>query len=445
MAEKITVTIPHETVNDETVRILSWRVVSGSRVEKEQFICEVETSKAVMEIHAPDAGIVQYVAAVGDEVPVGSIICEIIPEGQKEKELEISLVTTTAEPKVFVTDLPPARFTPLAQKIAAECGVDPAVFPAGTLVRSNDVLSKAGKLVAKIDARPEECSPTNQESRPARQDGQSANAPVVGVSVDWVDLERRKVLEGRILGMGQAACIQSSVTSMCSVPKLRARVERLGLSTVGPNALIIFEVARLLHKYPMFNALYDRGRIGHYQDVNIGWAIDGGQGLVVPVIKHADQKSLREIASIMEQHVEAYVGNSLAPVDFLGGTFTISDLSGDGVSFFQPLISQGQSAILGIGSDTTRESIESWSLTLAFDHQLTEGRKAAQFLRALSGRLEVHSGLERTPTDGLHPSESEQFCVLCQRDGSALRQINAILLKSVIPPGLVCSICLAGY
>jgi len=442
MPETISVTIPHETVNDESVKILSWKVVSGSRVEKEQLICEVETSKAVMEIHAPGAGMVQYLAAVGDEVPVGSVICEIIPEPQKQPDL--TLIEAKAEPAAPIADSPPARFTPLARNVAAEYGIDQAAFPPGTLVRSSDILRKAGKLAPKVEARPEWFTP-NQVRGSTRHDGQSENTPVVGVPVDWIDLPRRKILEGRILGMGQAACIQSSVTLMCRAAKLRARVDKLGLSAVGLNALIIFEVARLLRKYPMFNALFDRGRIGQYREVNIGWAIDGGQGLVVPVIKHADQKSLHEIASIMEQHVEAYVGNSLAPGDFLSGTFTVSDLSGDGASFFQPLINRGQSAILGIGSDMASESREPFYLTLAFDHQLAEGRSAAHFLRELCGRLEVHAEIERTRTDGFHSSDSERFCVLCQRDESTLREFRAILVKSEVPPGSVCSICLAGY
>ena len=441
MAETIKVTIPHETVNDETVRILSWKVVSGSHVEKEQFICEVETSKAVMEIHAPDAGMLQYVAAVGDEVPIGSIICEIIAKVQKEPEF--ILIATGEEPKAALTDLPPARFTPLARNVAAECGIDQAAFQPGTLVRSSDVLLKAGKAALKTEARAGRSS-SNREGESTRDDGQPTNAPVVGVPVDWVELPRRKILEGRILGRGQAASIQSSLTVICRAAKLRARVDKVGLSPVGMNALIVFEVARLLHKYPMFNALYDQGRMGQYREVNVGWAIDGGQGLVVPVVKDADRKSLREIASIMEQHVEAYVGDSLTPVDFLHGTFTVSDLSGDGVSFFQPLISQGQSAILGVGSDLAIEGNEPLYLTLAFDHQLAEGRRAAQFLRELSGRLEVHAALERTPMDGPHSAHSERFCVLCQRDENALNKLKAILVKSELPPGSVCSVCLAG-
>jgi pyruvate/2-oxoglutarate dehydrogenase complex dihydrolipoamide acyltransferase (E2) component len=435
MVDTIKVFIPHETVNDETVRILSWKVASGSRVEKDQILCEVETSKALVEIHAPDAGLVRYAAAVGDEVMVGSILCEIFPEMQSTPE--VVLIPRNATSQAVVAELPPARFTSLAQKIAADYGIDKTDFPPGTLVRSSDVLLKAGKTVPHVERGPGRSSP-KPGSRSSSEDDPLSNLPVAGVAVDWTELPRKKTVEGRILRAGQAATIQSSVTLICRAAGLRARVDKLGLSAIGMNALIVFELARLLRKYPMFNALFNQGRKGQYREVNIGWAIDGGQGLVVPVIKNADQKSLGEIARTMEQHLEAYLGNSMTPDDFLGGTFTVSDLSGEGISLFQPLISQGQSAILGVGSEMIRESGESLYLTLAFDHQVAEGRSAAQLLRELSVRLEVHASLERT-------AHGERFCVLCQRDEDALKKYKAILVKSEIPPGSVCSICLSGW
>ena len=78
--------------------------------------------------------------------------------------------------------------------------------------------------------------------------------------------------------------MQSQVTSSVRAPRLRARLERLGLGPVGLGALVIFEAARLLRKYPEFNAVHDRGRIGSYKAVNVGWAVDGGDGLMVPVV-----------------------------------------------------------------------------------------------------------------------------------------------------------------
>ena len=92
-----------------------------------------------------------------------------------------------------------------------------------------------------------------------------------------------------------------------------------------------------------------------------------------------------------------YVEGKLATSDFLGGTFTISDLSGDGISHFHPLISQGQAAILGVGGELDGAGNETLYLTLAFDHQLAEGRKAAQFVRELARRLEAHAALEPAP------------------------------------------------
>jgi pyruvate/2-oxoglutarate dehydrogenase complex dihydrolipoamide acyltransferase (E2) component len=448
VAEIIEVIISQETVNDESVRILLWNVASGSRVENEQLVCEVETSKAVVEIHSPAAGIIEYTATAGNEVPVGSVICRIIPTGASTaKAFPTNKKALAPEeaglpPAEEAVDLPPARLSPLAQKVAAEYGIAPKSFPSGTVVRKDDVLRKAGKLPPAPAGVPEKVAIRKDIEKDACA---GENAPVPGVLVDWAELPRRKIIEGRILGTGQASTVQSAITVSCQAGKLRERLDRMGFSVIGLNALVLFEAARLLRKYPAFNALHDRGRVGVYREINIGWAIDGGQGLVVPVVKQADSKSLREITGIMDLHVEAYVGSSLAPNDFLGGTFTVSDLSRDGVSFFQPLISRGQSAILGVGSDSNGADGELLYLTLAFDHQVAEGRMAARFLRELSRRLEAHAGLDGIGGAEAGASESELFCLLCQRDGETLRSLNACLVRSELPPGLICSICLMGF
>ena len=336
------------------------------------------------------------------------------------------------------TDLPPARLTPLAVKLAAEFGFARESFARGSLVRRDDVLRRAGKLPAATAAASPSPSPVSTKPVAAEP---VENAPVAGVAVEWTDLPRRKVFEAKVLGQGHARTVQSQVTFSVRAPRLRARLERLGLGSVGLGALVIFEAARLLRKYPEFNAVHDRGRIGSYKAVNVGWAVDGGDGLMVPVIPAADEKTPQEIAEIMQRHIDAYVEGKLATSDFLGGTFTISDLSGDGISHFNPLISQGQSAILGVGGELDGAGNETLYLTLAFDHQLTEGRKAAQFVRELAGRLEAHAALEPAPVQ--EAPEDEPYCALCQRDAAALRAIRGMLVKSGIPAGYVCSVCLA--
>jgi pyruvate/2-oxoglutarate dehydrogenase complex dihydrolipoamide acyltransferase (E2) component len=475
MPEIVFVTIPQETVNDESVRILSWKVASGSKVEKDQQLCEVETSKAVMDIEAPESGVLVYSAAAGDEIPVGSTICQIVPEGiaipsMTESATEIaqgdpvgqaaaveapaSVVESSppiatapstgvikaglpsdeaVEPVIDTADLPPARLTPLAAKLAAEFGFAKDSFARGALVRRDDVLRRAGKLPAASAAKAVAQKPAAVEP--------VENAPVTGVAVVWTDLPRRKIFEAKVLGQGQARTVQSQVTSSVRAPRLRARLERLGLTSLGLGALVIFEAARLLRKYPEFNAVHDRGRIGVYGEVNVGWAIDGGQGLMVPVISKVDEKTAQEIVEIMQRHIDGYVEGKLGTTDFLGGTFTVSDLSGDGISHFHPLISQGQAAILGVGGELDGAGNETLYLTLAFDHQLAEGRKAAQFVRELAGRLEAHAALEPAPVQ--EAPEGEPYCALCQRDVAALRAIRGMLVKSEIPAGYVCSVCLA--
>src|ERR1700733_9969991 len=108
--EIVYVTIPQETVNDESVRILSWKVASGATVEQDQPLCEVETSKAVMDIEAPAAGTVVYSAAAGDEVPVGSTICQIVPAGM-------------AVPSMAQTATEIAQGDPVGQAAAVEAPV----------------------------------------------------------------------------------------------------------------------------------------------------------------------------------------------------------------------------------------------------------------------------------------------------------------------------------
>ena len=240
MSEIVFVTIPQETVNDESVRILAWKVASGSKVQKDDQLCEVETSKAVMDIEAPEAGTVVYSAAAGDEVPVGATICQIVPEGMaapsmletataiaqgdpagQANAVEAPVVVVEASPAagpvthvaaarveipadtaveaaIDTADLPPARLTPLAAKLAVEFGYAKESFPRGALVRRDDVLRRAGKLPAAAPA------PGKAADKPAVSEP-VANTPVAGVGVTWSDLPRRKTFEaeGARAGTGE--------------------------------------------------------------------------------------------------------------------------------------------------------------------------------------------------------------------------------------------------
>lgn len=440
MTDPIEVIIPQETVNDLTARVVGWKVKSGTRVTKDQVICELETSKAVMEISAPEAGVIEYSASEGDEVPIGAVLCRISRDGSRPSQVTAAREGASPEgPRAIPqeSDVRPARFTPLARRLLDELGLSGDDFPPGALVRRQDVLNRADRRLS--DGRGPAVDTSTPQPQDAQAQPQRSGIPVAGVPVEWSSLPRRKRVEVQVLSGGQAGTLPSSVTTSCRSPRVNGG--RMGGSMAGLTPLVVFEVARLLRRYPALNAVYAQGRVGHYQAINVGWAIDGGKGLVVPVVRNADTKGYSEIVGIMEGHIESYLEDSLAPTDFSGGTFTVTDLSEAGVRFFQPLISSGQSAILGVGRDSGVHGEGALYLTLAFDHQVAEGRLAAQFLEDLGRRIEAHAA---SSGGGVEGTPSEAFCLLCQRDAATLQKQRVVLVRSEVPRGLVCSNCLAG-
>jgi pyruvate/2-oxoglutarate dehydrogenase complex dihydrolipoamide acyltransferase (E2) component len=216
------------------------------------------------------------------------------------------------------------------------------------------------------------------------------------------ELSRAKRVEIKYLASGAAHTLASVVTVPCPAAGLRAALAHLPELGQGGTAVIVYEAARLLKKYPVFNAYYADGRVHYYEQVNVGFAVDGGHGLKVPVIAQADRKGLPEIAREMEDRILDYVNDALPLAALAGGTFTLTDLSAEGVTSFHPLINQGQSAILGIGAAyaSGEPGRASFNLILAFDHQLAEGRTAARMLCELRDRLATYEGVGARPRGG---------------------------------------------
>jgi 2-oxoglutarate dehydrogenase E2 component (dihydrolipoamide succinyltransferase) len=206
-------------------------------------------------------------------------------------------------------------------------------------------------------------------------------------------LPKSKMAEARYLLAGSNA-LASSVSVACPTRGLRAAAARHPEWGSLPSAAIVFEAARLMRKHPVFNAFYDDGAVNYYDEVNAGFAVDAGEGLKVPVIRDADKKDLGAIAREIQDLLLAYTNGEITLEAASGGTFTVSDLSGEGVLSFQPLINHRQSAILGVGAEffATGSSEGFYQLVLAFDHRLTEGRAAAQFLKDLRGQLSAYEG-----------------------------------------------------
>lgn len=412
MIEAIPVVLPPGTVADETVRLISWAVSSGQHVVKDQLLVEIETSKALLEVPAPSAGYVWCCYKAGDDVAVTAPVCFITPTLDPAGINHADIACAAGPEKGG--NLHAARLTRRAAEVASELGLDLSTFPRGSLVRSRDL---------PVTSPPATSLPAGSPPPAARVDG---------LALRWQRLPKRKKAEALVLAAGQADSIPCFVSVSYPTAELRAKlIRRKAASSV--SAIIVFEVARLLKKHPQFNSAHSKGWAGLYEKVNIGWALDDGQGLVVPVIRDADQKSMSEIEADISRYSAAYVRNQISARDLANATFTISDLSGAGASIFLPLISRGQSSILGVGSNT---------LTLAFDHQLAEGHSAARFLTELSERLGEHdraSAASEVEATGL-------CCSFCGCGTEELQSNRGFLLRCEFPhQGYVCNLCLLNY
>jgi pyruvate/2-oxoglutarate dehydrogenase complex dihydrolipoamide acyltransferase (E2) component len=168
--------------------------------------------------------------------------------------------------------------------------------------------------------------------------------------------------------------------------------------------------------------------------------MDDGRGLKVAVMPNCDERSLQEIVAMLDDLGVAYIEDKLTPAQIANPTFTISDMSGLGVSAFLPLISDNQAAILGVGGEQFAPGSDygAYTLTLTFDHQLSDGRTAALFLNDLKFRLGRYEGV----AEG---ASQETTCSRCYRTAEELRELNEHLLRSAASGSYLCSLCASGY
>jgi pyruvate dehydrogenase E2 component (dihydrolipoamide acetyltransferase) len=215
----------------------------------------------------------------------------------------------------------------------------------------------------------------------------------------------RKVIAERMLSSLQTTAqltLHSSADARALLAlrkRLKASDALLGLQTITINDLILFAVARVLIQYPMLNATLSDNVITQVHDVNLGFAVDTPRGLLVPVIRQANQLSLRLLAQEGKRLVTAIQAGNIAPDEMAEGTFTVTNLGNLGIEQFTPILNVPQVAILGVGSvnlkavatsdemDGEIEFIPHIGLSLTINHQAVDGAPGARFLQALSQGL----------------------------------------------------------
>lgn len=436
--------MPKFDMDQEKATIISWSKQEGDHVEFDETVLTVETEKVAIDVPAPATGTLAGILYKGgDVVPVTQVIAYILKEGETlanvpksegaapPAKTEVIPVSQTASAPQAV----PVNATPIATRMAKEEGVDLSkVQTSGDRITREDV---ERYLTSQKTAGRVTVPATPAARRAARESGvvletvsgsgprgrvQSVDVMAVAKSVPAAKKEgggrkvevipltsiRRMIAERMQQSFQEAPHIALTVeVDMTEAENARKRfnqqAEKLGQPRITVTALLIKVVAWALVRNPYLNASFNSDSISLWKEVNIGVAAAAPQGLVVPVLKGADQLGVSEINMHLIELAERARENKLKLEDVQGGTFTISNLGMFGIRQFRAVINPPESAILAVGSLVRMPKVVDaqdrvevrlmMSLTLSADHRVVDGIVAARFLSDLVIGLETPSML----------------------------------------------------
>jgi pyruvate dehydrogenase E2 component (dihydrolipoamide acetyltransferase) len=425
--------LPELGENVETADVAAVLVAAGDVVQRDQPVIEVETEKASLEVPATCEGRVAEVRVKrGDKVSVGDVILVVEavpgeaaatptdakpekkrrrkpapPREQAEREAEDEAppaaddAAVVAFPRAGSREEPEigetAPAAPAVRALARELGVDvadvPGSGPDGRISR-DDVKAYVKRLVS---------------HRGAPDSGRAQREPSLPDFGRWGPVEREAlgaVRRATAAAMSTAWATIPHVTQFDSadITQLEAMRRRFNERPEAEGhrltitAIAVKLVARALAQFPRFNASLDleAGEIVYKRYVHVGVAVDTERGLLVPVVREADRKSLLQIAGELAELADRARSRKLKPEEMRGGTFTVSNLGGLGTTYFSPIVNWPEVALLGVGRGEIEAVHEEGRfvprrllpLSLSYDHRLIDGADAARFLRWVAEALE---------------------------------------------------------
>jgi len=384
------VEIPKLGLTMERGRISNWHKNEGDYVKKGETIFELETDKINTEVEAPDNGyILKVLIDEGTEVNVFSPACIMGEKGEDitnftykldnkkvresyTKKIEKKSVQSKNDVKAEI------KISPLARRLAKEHGVDfTKIKPTGADGR----IVKQDILVAIEETKTKEVSPKRDKGEPSHR-----KIPLIGI---------RKIIAQKMYESKRNIPHVYFRTSVDATNIMRLRNQSDDRPSV--NDIIIKIVAGALEEFTEINVSFINNEIHYHNHINVGFAVSIDEGIIVPVIRNANRKSLREIKKETEELIEKARTGKLLPDDITGGTFTVSNLGMYQIDDFIAIINPPESSILAIGrikdcvyADKGEIAIRpEMILTLSVDHRAIDGAYAAQFLEKIKDDLET--------------------------------------------------------
>ena len=373
---------PGESISE--VEIAEWLVVDGEYVEKDQIIAEIDSDKATLELPAEQSGVITLKADEGDVVQLGQVVCHIDTSAKgSPKETSaakpVEIVEDKKEVSQPVVDTKSDVLSPAARKIAEEKNID---------INQITGTGKAGRI-------------TKQDvllGKPAMGNFNNSNR---SESRNKLSMLRRKVAERLVTVKNETAMLTTfNEVDMSSIFELRKKYKEKFKEKHGVNLgfMSFFTLAsvRALKEFPAVNSMIDGSEMISYSYCDISIAVSGPKGLMVPVIRSAEELKFKGVELEVKRLAERARDGQITVDEMTGGTFTISNGGVFGSMLSTPIINPPQSAILGMHNIVERpiavngkvEIRPVMYLALSYDHRIIDGRESVGFLVHIKEALE---------------------------------------------------------
>jgi 2-oxoglutarate dehydrogenase E2 component (dihydrolipoamide succinyltransferase) len=393
---------PGESISE--VEIAQWLVSDGDYVEKDQTIAEVDSDKATLELPAEQSGVITLKAAEGDVVKVGQVVCLIDTSAARPAGAAPAAKAEEKKEEVVVA-------APVAEKAAAP-------VPSPDPVKKESYASgtpsiAAAKIMAENNVAANKVNGTGKDGRITKQDViaamsggfSTADAQGWGGSRDQnrekMSMLRRKIAERLVSVKNETAMLTTfNEVDMKPIMDLRSKYKDAFAKhhevNLGFMSFFTKAVTEALNLYPAVNAQIDGNEMIFHNYADVGIAVSSPKGLMVPVVRNAEQMSLAEIEREIKRLAIKARDGKITPDDMAGGTFTITNGGVFGSMLSTPIINPPQSAILGMHNIVERpvaingqvEIRPIMYVALSYDHRIIDGKESVGFLVKVKEMLE---------------------------------------------------------